>query len=54
MLEQSALQQINIPGYTVDGITSLGIDWGTLAVMILLTEIFAVGVKLKEEQDLTI
>lgn len=54
MLEQSALQQINIPGYTVDGITSLEIDWGTLAVMILLTEIFAVGVKLKEEQDLTI
>lgn len=54
MLEQSALQQIDIPGYAVHGIAGFDIDWGTLAVMILLTEIFAVGVKLKEEQDLTI
>lgn len=54
ILEQSALQQINIPGYTVHGITSIGVDWGTQTIMILLTEIFAVGVKLKEEQDLTI
>lgn len=54
LLERSALQQIQIPGYTVDGIACLGFDWGTLAVMVLLTEIFAAGVKLKEEQDLTI
>lgn len=54
ILEQSALRQINIPGYTIDSIAGLGTDWGTLAVMLLLTEIFAVGVKLKEEQDLTI
>lgn len=54
ILKRSALQQIAIPGYTIDSIAGLGTDWGTLAVMLLLTEIFAVGVKLKEEQDLTI
>ena len=29
-------------------------DWISLVVIVLFTEIFAVGVKMKEEQDLTI
>lgn len=48
------VQQLQLPGYEVcSGNTSYA-DWMLLMLFILLAEIFAVGVKIKEEQDLTI
>lgn len=47
-----AVKQITLPGYEV--VTLPHTDWTSLAIIILLTEIFAAGVKIKEEQDLTI
>ena len=47
------LKQVSLPGYEIKGF-SMSEDWVSLVVIVLFTEIFAVGVKMKEEQDLTI
>lgn len=47
------VKQIEMPGYEVSGVKT-GVSWTLLVIIILFTEIFAVGVKIKEEQDLTI
>ena len=45
--------QFVLDGYTAAGY-SLKVSWVSYFLLALFTEIFAVGVKLKEEQDLTI
>ncbi len=52
--EQAALTQISLPGYELVGDTLIETDWISMIVIILFTEIFAMGTKIKEEQDLTI
>ena len=47
-----AKQSLSLPGY--DFAVSSEINWSSLAMLILFTEIFAAGVRLKEDQDLTI
>lgn len=47
------IKQIEMPGYEVFGVKTV-VSWTLLVIIILFTEIFAVGVKIKEEQDLTI
>lgn len=46
-------KQIALKGYEIKDF-HLSADWTLLVVMVLFTEIFAVGVKIKEEQDLTV
>ena len=46
-------KQIVLPGYEVKSF-EMSADWLLLVIVVLFTEIFAVGVKLKQEQDLTI
>lgn len=46
-------KQVVLKGYEIKGF-HLSADWTLLVIMILFTEIFAVGVKIKEEQDLTV
>ncbi|WP_418698404.1 DUF2975 domain-containing protein [Bacteroides sp.] len=46
-------KQVALPGYEVAPF-ELAVNWLLLVVAILFTEIFAVGTKLKQEQDLTI
>lgn len=48
------VQQLQLPGYEAKSGTSFSVEWMLLILIILLAEIFAVGVKIKEEQDLTI
>lgn len=52
-LHRDAVSQIQFSGYEL---TSYGLtfSWFSYLILALLTEIFAVGVKMKEEQDLTI
>ena len=52
--EQAALAQISLPGYALISDTLIETDWISMIVIILFTEIFAMGTKIKEEQDLTI
>ena len=52
--EQAALAQISLPGYELVGDTLIKADWISMIIIILFAEIFAVGTKIKEEQDLTI
>lgn len=52
--EQAALTQISLPGYELVGDTLIETDWISMIVIILFTEILAMGTKIKEEQDLTI
>jgi len=47
------VKQIELVGYEVSGVKT-AVSWTLLVIIILFTEIFAVGVKIKEEQDLTI
>ena len=47
------VKQVSLPGYEIKDF-SMSADWISLVVLVLFTEIFAVGVKMKEEQDLTI
>ena len=54
LAEQAAIAQINLPGYEIVSNAFMEIDWISMIVTILLTEIFAIGTKIKEEQDLTI
>lgn len=46
-------KQVTLPGYEVAPF-DMHVNWLLLVVAILFTEIFAVGTKLKQEQDLTI
>ncbi|MCD8092823.1 MAG: DUF2975 domain-containing protein [Bacteroides sp.] len=48
-----ATKQVALPGYEVAPF-DMHVNWLLLVVAILFTEIFAVGTKLKQEQDLTI
>lgn len=52
--EQAAVAQISLPGYELISNALTEADWISMIVIILFTEIFAVGTKIKEEQDLTI
>lgn len=47
------IKQVALKGYEIRNF-HLSADWTLLAVLILFTEIFAVGVRIKEEQDLTV
>ena len=51
-IEQAVLAQVSLPGYQVTGVTPIPLQWDS--VILLLTEIFATAVKIKEENDLTI
>ena len=52
--EQAAVAQISLPGYEVVSNVLIEADWISMIIIILFAEIFAVGTKIKEEQDLTI
>lgn len=54
LIERSAIEQIILPGYEVTGIVATPTSWSSIILIILLTEIYAAAVKIKEEQDLTI
>lgn len=47
------VRQITLPGYEIRSLHP-PVDWVLLVVIVLFTEIFAFGVKIKKEQDLTI
>lgn len=49
-----AVQQLQLLGYEVMSGTTFYVEWMLLMLFVLFAEIFAVGVKIKEEQDLTI
>ena len=50
----SAIAQTQIPGYQIIDHAEASPSWIPLIMMIILAECFAIGVKMKEEQDLTI
>ena len=50
---QEAVSQIRLSGYEIVSYT-IKYSWLPYVILALFTEIFAVGVKIKEEQDLTI
>lgn len=50
----AAMNQICIPGYKIISYVGYSPDWVAIILPILFAEIFAIGVKMKEEQDLTI
>lgn len=52
--EQAVLAQVSLPGYQVTGVTPIPLQWDSVILIVLLTEIFATAVKIKEENDLTI
>lgn len=54
MLGNAAMAQAQIPGYEILGLGEETSAWLPIIMLIILTECFAVGVKMKEEQDLTI
>ena len=54
LLERDAVSQLRIPGYQVVGIEHTVYDFSSFFVIVLLAEVYAVAVKIKEEQDLTI
>lgn len=53
-IEQAVLAQVSLPGYQVTGVTPIPLQWDSAILIVLLTEIFATAVKIKEENDLTI
>lgn len=53
-IEQAVLAQVSLPGYQVTGVTPIPLQWNSVILIVLLTEIFATAVKIKEENDLTI
>ena len=53
-IEQAVLAQVSLPGYQVTGVTPIPPQWESVILIVLLTEIFATAVKIKEENDLTI
>ena len=50
----AAVEQISLPGYKIISYAGYSPDWVAVIIPILFAEIFAIGVKMKEEQDLTI
>ena len=50
----SAIAQTQIPGYQIIDHAESSPSWIPVIMMIILAECFAIGVKMKEEQDLTI
>lgn len=50
----AAMNQISLPGYEIISHAGYSPDWVDMIMPILFAEIFAIGVKIKEEQDLTI
>lgn len=50
----AAMSQISLPGYEIISYGGYSTDWVSIIIPILFAEIFAIGVKMKEEQDLTI
>lgn len=54
VVERDAVSQLRIPGYQVIGIEHTVYDFSSFFVIVLLAEVYAVAVKIKEEQDLTI
>ena len=50
----SAITQTQIPGYQIIDHAEASPSWIPVIMMIILAECFAIGVKMKEEQDLTI
>ena len=50
---QNAVEHVLLPGYELV-YSGLKYEWVAYFLLALFTEIFAIGVKLKEEQDLTI
>lgn len=53
-LGEYAINQIDFPGYQLINNSSFTGEWCMIATIVLFAEIFAVAVKIKEEQDLTI
>lgn len=53
-IEQAVLAQVSLPGYQITGVTPIPLQWDSVILIVLLTEIFATAVKIKEENDLTI
>lgn len=51
---QDAMAQLKIPGYTIQAASPFDFSWMYMAVLILLTEVFVVAIRLKQENDLTI
>lgn len=47
--EQAVLAQVSLPGYQVTGVTPIPLQWDSVILIVLLTEIFATAVKIKEE-----
>lgn len=54
MIGSTAMAQTSLAGYHITGYASEPTDWTAVVLIVLFAEIFAIGVKLKEEQDLTI
>lgn len=54
MITHYAMQQLQFPGYEITGGGEVEVNWTLIMITILLAEIFAAGVKIKEEQDLTV
>lgn len=52
--DKATIAQISLPGHEVISNALIEADWISMIVIILFTEIFSVGTKIKEEQDLTI
>ena len=50
----AAVAQTQIPGYQIINHAEASPEWLPVIMMIILAECFAIGVKMKEEQDLTI
>ena len=48
------MSQLSILGYQVVGIEHTVYDFSSFFVIVLLAEVYAVAVRIKEEQDLTI
>ena len=53
-IEPAVLAQVSLPRYQVTGVTPIPLQWESVILIVLLTEIFATAVKIKEENDLTI
>jgi hypothetical protein len=54
IIGSAAVEQISLPGYKIISYAGYSPDWVAVIIPILFAEIFAIGVKMKEEQDLTI
>ena len=48
------MTQLTFPGYVIQPASPFEFSWMSLILLILLTEVFVVAVRLKQENDLTI